>query len=130
MIARLVMAGLGIVGVVVGIHALHDEHGCNSALSAAVRLDPRDRAGAGRVETKLVDRCVHPSDKTRGVFALGSRCHVAQAEALARQMTRAAPDDYEGWAVLTRLLEGRGRSAARAALARAHTLNPRGSPAP
>ena len=128
--ARLVLAGVGIVAVIVGAHGLRADHRCTSALSAAVRLDPRDRAGAAAAQTQLADRCAHPSDKTRGVFALGARGHVDQAETLARQMTCAAPDDYEGWAVLARFLQARRPAAARAALARAHALNPRGAPAP
>jgi hypothetical protein len=42
---------------------------------------------------------------------------------LARRMTRSSPDDYLGWLVVWRL------TGARDALARAHALNPRGTPA-
>jgi hypothetical protein len=48
----------------------------------------------------------------------------AAADRCARRMTRSSPDDYLGWLVVWRL------SGARQALARAHALNPRGTPAP
>ena len=129
-IGRLLLLGLALVSIVVGIEALRDQHACSSALSSAVTLDRGDRAGAARVEDELAHRCSDPAQQTRGVFALGSRRQFAQAVALARHMTRSAPDGYEGWAVLARTLAGHDAAGSRAAFARAHALNPRASPAP
>ena len=129
-IGRLLLLGLALVSIVVGIVALRDQHACSSALSDAVTVGRGDATGAARLEDRLAQRCSDPAQQTRGVFALGSRGHSDQAVALARHMTRSAPDGYEGWAVLAQTLAGRDAAGARAAFARAHALNPRASPAP
>jgi hypothetical protein len=124
------MLGLAIASILVGVHALRDRHTCTSAITDAVTVGRDDRTAARRLRGELARNCSDPAQRIRGVFALGSRGHVDQAAGLAREMTRNAPDDYQGWAILARILQGRDAAGSRAAFSRAHALNPRGSPAP
>jgi hypothetical protein len=72
----------------------------------------------------VVDRCGDPRDSALATLVLTARGQRPIALDLARQMTEAHPDDYLGWFIVWRL-SGDPR-----ALARAHDLNPRGTPTP
>jgi hypothetical protein len=120
-IARLLLAGLAIVSIVVAIHALRVDHRC-AVTRAGASTAPAGRLAAIARET--ADRCGDPRDPALVALVLLARGHRADATQLARRMTQASPRDYLGWLVVWRL------TGDRRALARAHELNPRGTPSP
>jgi hypothetical protein len=119
-LVRLVLAALAVVGVAVGAHALRADHRCAQTKREAARA-PVDRLAA--IGSATADRCGDPRDGAVVALVLTARRQRATALGLAERMTRAHPDDYLGWLVVWRL-SGEGD-----ALARAHALNPRGTPA-
>jgi hypothetical protein len=119
-LVRLVLAGLAVVSVAVGLQALRTDHRCSEVKGQAGRAPVGALAG---VASATADRCGDPRDDAVVALILTARGQRAAALGLARRMTRAHPDDYLGWLVVWRL------SGERAALARAHVLNPRGTPA-
>jgi hypothetical protein len=100
---------------------LHTDHVCSRLKSDAFRASPERLP---EVVSETADRCGTPADRTTVVLILVGRGRSQLATDVARQMTRSSPDDYNGWLILGRL------SGDRRALARAHELNPRGTPAP
>ncbi len=119
MAARLLLLGLVVVGAVVAVHALRTDHRCAEVKTAAAHGPLNQPAVVAR---EAAERCGDPRD--RAVVALVLVAHRQRGAALdlARRMTRSSPDDYLGWLVVWRL------TGARDALARAHALNPRGTP--
>jgi hypothetical protein len=119
MVARLLLLGLVVAGAVVAVHALRGDHRCAQVKSAAAHGPLTQPAAVAR---EAAGRCGDPRD--RAVVALVLVAHGQRGAALdlARRMTRSSPDDYLGWLVVWRLTQ------ARDALARAHALNPRGTP--
>jgi hypothetical protein len=113
--------GLAVVTAAVGVHALRADHRCSDA-KADVSRAPVGQLAAAAAAT--ADRCGDPRDGAVAALVLTARGQRGAALGLARRMTRAHPDDYLGWLVVWRL------SGARSALARAHALNPRGTPVP
>jgi hypothetical protein len=111
LIARLVLVALAVVAIGVAANSLRADHRCADAKAAAKRGEVPD---AGR--------CGDPRDRALIALYLLQRNQRGPALAVAKGMTRATPDDYLGWLVVWRL------SGDRAALARAHELNPRGTP--
>jgi hypothetical protein len=73
---------------------------------------------------QAAERCGDPRDRVLVAARLAFRGQRSAAIALARRMTRSAPDDYVGWLAVWRL------TGERKALVHAHELNPRGTPAP
>ena len=120
MLVRLVLGGLAVLSVAVGAHALRADHRCSQSRDRAGRAPVGELA---RVASSTADRCGDPRDSAIVALVLTARGQRAAALGLARRMTRAHPDDYLGWLVVWRL------SGEREALARAHALNPRGTPA-
>lgn len=121
MAARLVLLALAVVGAAVAGHALHADHRCADIKATAAEVPLRRPAAVARA---AADRCGDPRDRAVVTVLLLARKQRGAALDLARRMTRSNPDDYLGWLVVWRL------SGAREALARAHALNPRGTPAP
>jgi hypothetical protein len=119
-LVRLVLGGLAVLSVAVGAHALRADHRCSQSKDMAGRARVGELA---TVASATADRCGDPRDSAVVALVLTARGQRATALGLARRMTRAHPDDYLGWLVVWRL------SGERAALARAHALNPRGTPA-
>jgi hypothetical protein len=119
--ARALAAALAVVCGFVAIHALHADHRCAEVKAQATTVP---RAQLGAVARAGAARCGDPRDRLRVAFAAAVRGDRAAAIDLARRMTRSSPDDYLGWLTLGRL------TGDRAALARAHALDPRGVPAP
>jgi hypothetical protein len=120
-LARVLVAALAVVAAVVAIQARRSNHDCAAALLDVADAPRGQLAALGRTTT---DRCGDPRD--RGIVAVGlvARGQRPAAVALLRRMTTSEPDDYLGWFLLGRLEHDR------AALARAHELNPRVAPAP
>ena len=116
---RVAAAALAACAVVVAILALRGDHRC-SEVKAQVARAPVGQLGAIADET--AQRCGDPRDLALVSLAITRRGQRATALALGRRMTRAQPDDYLGWLVVWRL-SGDDR-----AWARAHALNPRGTP--
>ena len=119
MLVRLVLVGLAVVSVAVAAHALRADHRCSQSKARAARAP----VGRLAIAAATADRCGDPRDSAVLALVLTARGQRATALGLARRMTRAHPDDYLGWLVVWRL------SGERTALARAHALNPRGTPA-
>jgi hypothetical protein len=130
MVARLLLVLLALACAVLGVQGVQQAAGCDDALKAARALGRGDVVAARTVRRRAEERCREPRDRAQVVIALGGRGHGDEALRLARAMVRAAPDDYLGWLAVGRLSQGRDPAAARAALRRAHELNPRGVPAP
>jgi hypothetical protein len=117
---RVILVALATCAVVLGARALRDDPRCSQVTKEAGTLP------AGRLSTiprAAIHACGDPSD--RGVIALVLRARHRDdaADDLARRMTVAAPDDYTGWLLVWRF------TGSRSALAVAHRLNPRGTPA-
>jgi hypothetical protein len=119
-LVRLVLVGLAVVSVAVAAHALRADHRCSQSKARAARAPVGQLAA---IAAATADRCGDPRDSAVLALVLTARGQRATALGLARRMTRAHPDDYLGWLVVWRL------SGERTALARAHALNPRGTPA-
>ena len=117
--ARLVVASLSAVAVVVAVLALRTDHRCSDA-KAKARSAPR--AELATIADETAARCGDPRDSAVVTLVLTARGQRATALRLARRMTLAHPDDYLGWLIVWRL------SGDRAAHARAAALNPRGTP--
>ena len=99
-------------------------------MRAAARLQPGQGAAARAVARDV--RAARDEPRTM-VIAAAFVDHAGArdaATALARRLVRQSPDAYVGWLTLGRLLQSSDPVRARAALARAHALNPRGAPAP
>ena len=101
-------------------HALRADHRCADVKRTASTAPAGELAA---LASATAERCGDPRDSAVFTLALLDRGQRATALRLARRMTRAHPDDYLGWLVVWRL------SGQPAALARAHALNPRGTPA-
>jgi hypothetical protein len=121
MLARLVLAGLAVLAAVVAIRGLHSDHDCKQLIQA-VATQPRGQLpGLAR---QTLDRCGDPRDRVVVASVLVARRQRPDAVAVVRRMTASEPDDYLGWLVLGRT------TGERAALERAHELNPRVVPRP
>jgi hypothetical protein len=120
-LARLLAVALAVVGAVVAIQALRSNHDC-ARLHAEVRGAPVARLGG--LARSTTDRCGAASDRAVVLVTLITRHRPRLAVEVARDMTRSSPDDYNGWLALWQLTHSR------AALARAHALNPIGTPTP
>jgi hypothetical protein len=119
-LVRLVLVALAVVSIAVGAHALRADHRCADVKRAAATAPAGELAA---LASATAERCGDPRDSAVLALVLTARGQRATALALAQRMTRAHPDDYLGWLVVWRL------SGQPAALARAHALNPRGTPA-
>src|SRR5439155_11231901 len=106
-------------------------HGdCAGAMRAATALQPGQAAAARGVARHVAAACDEPRAMVIAVaFVDHAGAHDA-ATAIARRLVRQSPDAYVGWLTLGRLLQRSDPVRSRAALARAHLLNPRGAPAP
>jgi hypothetical protein len=120
-LARLLLVALAAVAAVVAVQQLHHDHGCTTLLDDIAKGPAANLDG---LAAQTLDRCGDPRDRIVIVAALVARKKRADAVAVVRRMTAANPDDYLGWLVLGRATRDR------AALRRAHTLNPRGVPGP
>jgi hypothetical protein len=118
--SRLALAALAVLCAVVAIRALHGDHQC-SELQAEAQRAPAAQLRAVVAET--IDHCGTPADRAAVAVVLIARKQSSLAVDLVRKMTRSSPDDFSGWLALYRL------TGERDALARAHRLNPRGTPA-
>lgn len=127
MIARGALVVLAAVCLGVAVHGLARHDACQDAMARAGRLQPGQAALAARVAGDIGDRCDEPRTVAVGAAFVDHAGARPAAAALARRLTRETPQAYVGWLTLGRLLGGRE---ARAALERAHALNPRGVPAP
>ena len=115
---RIAFAALAACAVAVAIVSLNGDHRCTQ-LKADAQTAPISRLGAIAGEA---DRCGDPRDRAViAVRELGRGRRDASAS-IARRMTVDFPGDYLGWLVVWRL-SGDPR-----AWARAHELNPRGTP--
>lgn len=108
MLARTFAFALAALAILVGAQALRADHRCAEAKA--------------RPSAAVAARCGDPRDSALAALALTQRGDRDGARQLAREMTRARPDDYLGWLVTWRLSGDPG------ALARARELNPRGTP--
>jgi hypothetical protein len=116
---RLALAALAVAGAVVAIHALRADHGCADLKADAYRAP---NAQLTAIAHRTTARCGDPRDGAQVALIFVGRKRRDAAVEVARDMTRANPDDYLGWLALGQL------SGDRRALARAHELNPRGVP--
>jgi hypothetical protein len=114
----LIVLALGAAGV--GVHALSADHRCAQLQDRAGRAPAAQLTAFAR---EAADRCGDPRSEAWVIGVATLRGNRAAAIDLARSMTRAHPDDYLGWLGLYRLTSDR------AALRRAHALDPRAVPA-
>lgn len=121
MLARLLLVALAAVAAVVGVQQLHHDHGCTTLVNDVAKGPAADVDG---LAAQTLERCGDPRDRVVIVGTLVARRKQPEAVAVLRRMTASDPDDYLGWLVLGRLTRDR------AALERAHALNPRDVPAP
>jgi hypothetical protein len=119
-LVRLVLVALAVVGVGVGAPALRADHRCSENKRGAATA-PVEQLAA--IASATADECGDPRASAVVALVLTARHQRATALGLARRMAMAHPDDYLGWLVVWRL------SGERTALARAHALNPLGTPA-
>jgi hypothetical protein len=120
-LVRLLLAALAVAAIAVGATSLRNDHRC-ADVRAQARTAP---AGAlGPIGTEVIARCGDPRDRAIVALVLVNRGHRREAIDVTRRMTQTTPDDYIGWLALWRLTDER------AALVRAHRLNPRGTPTP
>jgi hypothetical protein len=110
---------LAAVAIFVAIHALRVDHRCAALQDAAGHAPRSEMATFAR---QAADRCGDPRNEAFVIGIAILRGDRPAATDLARRMTRQRPDDYLGWLGLYRL------TGDRAALERAHALNPRGVP--
>jgi hypothetical protein len=120
MASRLLLLSLAVVGVAVAAHALRADHRCAQAKADALK-GPTTRLVA--VARATADRCGAPGDRAVVLVALLGRGRSDLAVEVAREMTETSQDDYNGWLALWQLARDRR------ALARAHALDPRDTPA-
>jgi hypothetical protein len=120
-IARLAALALAAAAVAVAVVALRGDHRCaevkHDAAQIPLRVAPAELVVAA-------DNCGDARDKILIATYLVARGRLSDANELARRMARSNPDDYVGWLAVWNLTRDP------AALARAHALNPRGTPAP
>jgi hypothetical protein len=116
---RLVLVALAVVAVGVAAHALHADHRCAQIRADASTVPVRELPAVAHA---TAERCGDPRDRAAVAVIAFNRGRRSTGIALARRMTATTPDDYVGWFVLWRLTGDRN------AQARAHELNPRGSP--
>jgi hypothetical protein len=120
-IARIAAIALAACAVVVAIVSLRGDHRCAEVKHDAAQIPLRVAPSALVVAS---DRCGDARDKILIATYLVARGRRSDANELARRMARSNPDDYVGWLAVWNLTRDP------AALARAHALNPRGTPAP
>jgi hypothetical protein len=129
-LARLALLALAAGCLAVAVHGLHRHGDCAAAMRAAQALQPGQGAAARTVARDVAAACDEPRTMVvAAAFVDHAGAHDA-ATALARRLVRQAPGAYVGWLTLGRLLQTTDAAGARAALARAHALNPRGVPPP
>ena len=73
---------------------------------------------------RLRDGCTDSDAPAQAAVNLAGIKRRGQAVALAREVTRAEPDNYRGWLILSAVLGPQDRAEARRARARARALNP------
>jgi hypothetical protein len=125
-LARMGLVVLAAVCLVVAVHGLGRHGDCAGALRAAAALQPGEGGAARAVARDVAGACDEPRTV---VIAAAFVDHAGARDAatgLARRLVRNSPDAYVGWLTLGRLLQTSDPARARAALARAHALNPRG----
>ena len=128
--ARFALLALAGVCLAVAVHGLARHGDCAGAMRAATALRPGQAAAARGVARHVAAACDEPRAMVIAVaFVDHAGAHDA-ATAIARRLVRQSPDAYVGWLTLGRLLQRSDPVRSRAALARAHLLNPRGAPAP
>ena len=127
MIARGALVALAVVCAAVAISGLGRHSACDDAMARARALQPGQAALAASVARDVGEHCDEPRTVAVGAAFVDHAGDRAAATALARRLTRESPQAYVGWLTLGRLLDG---GPARAALERAHGLNPRGVPRP
>jgi hypothetical protein len=120
-LVRILLAALAVAAIAVGAASLHNDHGC-ADVKAQARTGPA--AALAPVGEDAIARCGDPRDRAIVAVVLVNRGRRREAIAVTRRMTQTTPDDYIGWLALWRL------TGDRAALVRAHLLNPRATPAP
>jgi hypothetical protein len=118
---RIAFTALAACAVVVAIVSLRGDHRCAEVKHDAAQIPLRVAPASIVAES---DRCGDARDKILIATYLVARGRLGDANEIARRMTRSNPDDYVGWLALWNLTRDP------AALARAHALNPRGTPAP
>jgi hypothetical protein len=121
LITRSVLVALAALAILVAAHGLRADHRCAQVRADAFKVPPRALAALADV---AAERCGDPRDVAAVAVTAYGRGSRSVGVRLARRMTVANPDDNIGWVVLWRL------SGDRAALARAHQLDPRGTPRP
>jgi hypothetical protein len=120
-IARVVLVVLAAVAVVVAADALRADHRCAQVRADAFRVSPHALAA---LADEAAERCGDPRDVAAVAVTAYGRGSRSVGVQLARRMTAANPEDNVGWVVLWRI------SGDRAALVRAHQLDPHGTPRP
>jgi len=126
-IARGALVVLAIVCGAVAVHGLARHDACQDAIARASVLQPGQAALAASVARDVGARCDEPRTTVIAAAFVDHAGARPAAIALARRLTREAPQAYVGWLVLGRLLAPDDPARARAALARARALNPRGA---
>jgi hypothetical protein len=121
LITRLVLAALAVLAVGVGAQTLRADHRC-AQLRADAFTVPTGELRA--LADATAERCGDPRDVAAVAVTAYGRGSRSVGVQLARRMTVANPEDITGWVVLGRL------SGDRAALVRAHELDPHGTPRP
>ena len=130
MIVRVALVAVCLAAVAFGVTRLHHDNACESARSAIVDAlfhHQEPAGGLAHQQQKLVDSC-----RDRSVMAFVSTVETVArrygpAIALARRVTRDEPRNRIGWIALAQALKASDPVAARAAVARAKALNPRGA---
>jgi len=120
-LVRVMLAALAVAAIAVGAASLRKDHGC-ADVKAQARTGPA--AALASVGEEAIARCGDPRDRAIVALVLVNRGRRREAIDVTRRMTQTTPDDYIGWLSLWRL------TGDRAALVKAHRLNPRGTPAP
>ena len=126
-VALLALAGLCLA---VAVHGLARHGDCAAAMRAAAALQPGQGPAARAVAHDVGAACDEPRTMVVAAAFVDHAGARDAATALARRLVRQTPNAYVGWLTLGRLLQSSDPARARAALGRAHALNPRGVPAP
>ena len=124
------LTALAAVALAVALHGLARHGDCAGAFARVQRLQPGQAVAAAAVARDVGKACDEPRAVVIAAAFIDHAGARGAATGLARTLVGEAPQAYVGWLTLGRLLQTQDRAASRAALARAHALNPRGVPAP
>ncbi len=130
MLTRALLAAVAVLCVVFGVVTLRDDARCTDARNTVLAIGAHGGGDPLAAAKQVRDECEDTTSLVRAATLLSARRHFPEALAIARQMIHDAPQDYVGWLTYAGVANFQHPGSARAAFARAHQLNPRGTPAP